>query len=161
VSRTLRRMLLPLGAAAMLLAVSAPAMAGGVVDPGPIAPNQSFTGLVNGVGGESRIAVVCDGPIDFVPTGHPAAGQFVSAAQTSAPAPGDGFTGAAGKAIDVGLGTSATTAPVRLRFYQATAAIPTDTLVPCSGTGVVSFMPAPTSATARTGIVKVTFVPQV
>jgi hypothetical protein len=46
-SSNLRRWFVPLGATAMLLVGATPAVAGGV-DPGPIAPNQYFVGVVNG-----------------------------------------------------------------------------------------------------------------
>jgi len=160
-SGKLRRWYVPLGAAVMLFGSASPAVAGGVVDPVPITPNQVFTGQVNGVAGVSRIAVVCDGPIDVVPTGHPLAGQTVTAVQgdSSGTTPSVGFTGSAGTAIVVGFGSSISpTPPVTLRFFQASASIPTDVLVPCAGTGVVSFTPRLTSATARTAFTKVTFV---
>lgn len=155
-----RRWLAPLGAAALLFAGTTPAMAGGIVDPGPIGPNQFFTALVNGVDGASQIAVTCVGG-----TGHPVAGQTVEVRPATltptGPAPVSGFTGSAGKAVGVSLGASAGTKPeVLLRFYQTGAQIPTDLVVPCTGTGLASFVPAPTSPTARAATVKVTFVTQ-
>ncbi|GAA3293457.1 hypothetical protein Dvina_29575 [Dactylosporangium vinaceum] len=160
-SGKLRRWFVPLGAAAVLFGAADPAVAGGVLDPAPVSPNQAFVGQVNGVAGLSRIAVVCDGPADIVPTGHPAAGQTVTAVQvrTGDTTLGVGFTGSAGTAIVVGIGSSVSPLPpVTLRFFQANAAIPTNVLVPCTGTGVVSFTPTLTSATARTAATKVTFV---
>lgn len=158
--RTFSRLCLPLGAAAALLVGATPAMAGGTVDPAPVGPNQFFTGLVNGASGLSRIAVMCDGPIDFVPTGHPVAGQtleVVPADPAGVVAPG--FTGSAARAIGVRFApASLATPPVVLRFYRTIAQIPTDILVPCTGAGAVSFVPTPSTPTARTATVKVTFV---
>jgi hypothetical protein len=159
-----RRWLVPLGVATLLVAGATPATAA-VVDPGPIGPNQFFTAQVNGVSGQSRIAVVCDGGTDLLPTGHPVAGQIVRVVPAvlppTGPLPLAGFTGSAGKAVTVGLGASDVPKPFAvLRFYQAGASIPTDLVVPCTGTGVVTFVPTPMSDTARASAVKVTFVTQ-
>jgi hypothetical protein len=154
-----RRWYLALGAAAILLTTASPAWAGGIVDPAPIGANQAFAGIVNGLSGQSTIAVVCDGPIGIVPTGHPLPGQTVKAVQvTGAPTVGDGFTGSAARTIGVSIGAGAsTTTPVTLRFYNTGAQIPTDILVPCGGDGTVTFLPLPSSATAQPATVKVTF----
>jgi hypothetical protein len=56
-------------AAAVLVAAAPAAATGPVLDPGPITPNQTFVGVVNGTLGPSRIAVVCDGPEG--PAGRP------------------------------------------------------------------------------------------
>ena len=160
-SGTFRRWYLPLTSAAILLGAASPAAAGGVVDPAPIAPNQSFNGLVNGVTGVGRILVTCDGPTDVVATGHPVAGQTLSAVQgdPTGTVPTTGFTGSAATALTVNIGPAiSSTPPVTLRFYQATAQVPTNILVPCTGEGVVSFVPTLTSATARTSSVKITFI---
>ena len=61
-SGKLRRWYVPLGAAAFLLTSATPALAGGVLDPTPVTPNQAFTGLVNGQREQAAIAVVCDRP---------------------------------------------------------------------------------------------------
>ena len=91
----IRRWALAAGAVAtagLMLAVVGTAAADPVQDPGPIAPNQSFVGLVHGTNGASRILVVCDGPAG---TGHPVAGQRVEARSVlNAPEAEVGFTGA-------------------------------------------------------------------
>jgi hypothetical protein len=164
VSSKLRRWAAPLSlaATAVLLSAATPAMAGPgvVVDPGPIGPNQAFIGLVNGLSGQSRIAVTCDGPIDVVPTGHPVAGQtFKVSSVVTGSTEIPGFTGSDAKSIFAGLGPSAATTPAALfTFYEVSAPIPTTLVVPCSGTGAVVFTPNRTSATARSAAVKVTFV---
>jgi hypothetical protein len=159
-SGKLRYWYLPMTAAAMLLVAASPAAAGGV-DPVPITPNQAFNGLVNGATGLSRIAVDCDGPADVTPTGHPVAGQTLSAVQVdrTGTVPGTGFTGSAGTSLVVNVSPFVSPLPpVTLRFFQLDAPIPTNILVPCSGEGVVTFTPSLTSATARTAVVKVVFV---
>jgi hypothetical protein len=158
VSGKFRRWYLVLGVTAAALAGASPALAGVVVDPGPIRPEQSFVGLVNGVSDRARIVVNCGGPITPGKTGHPVAGQTVAVQQViGAPVqkPGEGFTGTAGKEIGVALATSVP--PLRLRFYGTSAQIPTDVPVPCSGESVVVFAPEPTSPTARAATVKVLF----
>jgi len=91
------------------------------------------------------------------PTGHPLPNQTVEVrpvltALTSV----TGFTGARGTRVGVSLDTSAGT-PVVLRFWQTKTDIPADALVPCTGSGVVSFVPDPTSPTARRAAVEVGF----
>jgi hypothetical protein len=167
-SRVLRPWLILLAGLGALLAGAAPAMAT-VLDPIPIQPNQAFVGVVNGSSGEARINVRCFAPTGVVPTtGHPVAGQKVSVTRVFTAAPdrpvgtpvsGLGFTGSAGRAVGVGFGpTDATKPPVLLRGYELGAEIPTDLVVPCGGTGAVTFNPLPTSPTARPAVVKVTFV---
>jgi hypothetical protein len=153
----LRRYLLPVAAVGAALAFASPAAASG----GPISPNQLFTGFVNGQPGEVRIEVICDGPDDVVPFGHPVAGQTLEARQFVAgnpPAPSPisnfGFTGSVGKALEVRVNGKAA---ALLREYDAAAEIPTNILVPCFGSSTVTFTPTPTSRTAATATVRVTF----
>lgn len=146
--------------AAITLAVATSGVAQAAIDPSPVAPDQFFTGLVNGAAGASRIEVICDGPIDLVPLGHPVAGQTIAAEPVmtgATSAAGVGFTGRAARALDVRLGIG-TKGPLTLRFYHASAAIPATDLVPCSGSGTVTFAPNPDSANARSATVTVTFV---
>jgi hypothetical protein len=156
------RWLAPLGAAAILFTGAPAAVAAGIVDPGPVAPNQYFVALVNGSTVKSSIAVICDGPPGaLVRIGHPAAGQTaeVLPAPLAIPQPpvGVGFTGSAGTAIGFVLSPADATPPVVLRFYQTTAPIPTSITVPCSGTAPVAFVPGPGSPTARPAVISVTF----
>jgi len=156
----LLRMLTPALGALALAAVAAPAaVADPVQDPIPIRPNTFFTGTVNGpassTGAEPVIKVICPGPIRPGETGHPLAGQFVEAQEVAAtPLPGNppGFTGSLGTSIDV-LFSTATSAsvnpPIVLTSYFAPVAIPTTLNLPCGGAGIASFVPIPTSPTAR------------
>jgi hypothetical protein len=70
-----------------------------------------------------------------------------------------GFTGSAAHEIDVFFGpvSSGVTAPVVLKAFFAPVAIPTTVLLPCGGSGVVDFVPEPTSPTARSYQVPVVY----
>jgi hypothetical protein len=142
---------------ATVLGVSASAAA--VVDPAPIGAHQWFTGQVNGAASNAVIKVVCPGPATPGQSGHPVSGQTVDVLPASGPATtGTGYTGEAADHIAVGFGTPAATGPTTLSSYAVKAAIPTSILLPCSGTGKVAFVPAPTSPTAVTATVTVTYV---
>ncbi|MCT9928791.1 hypothetical protein N5079_01015 [Planotetraspora sp. A-T 1434] len=160
-SRKLRIRLVPLAVAAVLTSTSAPAFAG-VIDPAPIGPNQYFYGLVNGQAGQSVIKMACFGPVTPGQTGHPLAGQTVEVRPVPSPSTVDvGYTGSAATAVGVSLGNSASAVtPIVLRYYGVAAAIPTSLNLPCYGSGVVEFVPAPPSSTSRPAAVKVNFVGQ-
>ena len=145
-------------AAALLTAVATtPAWADPIIDPAPIGPNQYFYGLVNDHAGQANILMGCAGPSQ---TGHPLAGQTVKVFPAPAPTTSDlGFTGSAAHAIAVRFPSPAVTnTPVILRDYAVSAAIPTSLTLPFSGSGTVAFVPEPTSSTAHTATVKVTFI---
>ena len=133
--------------------------AAAAVDPAPIGPNQFFTGQVNGASVDAVIQVVCAGPVTAGETGHPVSGQSVDVmpGASSSSAAGAGYTGSAGDHVVVDFGAASTTTPVTLSSYVVRAAIPTALDLPCSGTGKVDFVPAPTSATAQTATVSVTY----
>ena len=141
---------LPLVAAALLLGT--PTAAADVVR--PIGPDQSFVGVVHGTTGVNRITVDCPGPLNF---GHPAAGQTVAVVATAAVL--GGYTGRRADAIAVAFPGSPSTVPLLLRAYVVPDAIPTTLNLPCTGRGVVRFVPVPTSKSARADLVPVTFVP--
>lgn len=144
--------------AALFTAVAAtPAWADPVIDPAPIGPDQYFYGLVNDHAGQASIQMGCAGPSQ---TGHPLAGQTVKVLPAPAPTTSDlGFTGSAADAITVGFPSpTVTNTPVVLRDYAVSALIPTSLTLPCSGSGTVAFIPEPTSPTAQTATVKVTFI---
>jgi hypothetical protein len=159
-SGKLPRWYLPLGAAAVVLAAASPAAAAGVVDPGPIGADQAFVGVVNGVSSGATILVACDGPAIPGATGHPLNAQRVKVlpADPAATGPAVGFTGSPARRIGVSFGTDVSSAPpVTLSFYQTGVEIPTDVVVPCAGTGAVTFATSPGNPTARPATVTVTF----
>src|SRR5262249_54022980 len=141
---------------------AAPAGADPIIDPAPIGPNQYFYGLVNDHAGQATIQMGCFGPIRPGQTGHPLAGQTVKVLPAPAPTTSDlGFTGSAAHAIPVPFPTpTVANTRVVLRDYAVSAPIPTSLILPCAGNGTVAFVPDPTSPTAHTATVTVTFVGQ-
>jgi hypothetical protein len=145
-------------AAGALIAAASPAQAGI-----KIGPHQYFTGLVIGKTKLSVIDVACAGPVR---TGHPAPGQSVEVNLMVSPvssADTGGYTG--NHATRIGADLVWSNGPVTVvaaiatfTQYSVKMAIPTKIKVPCSGSGVMTFNPAPNpdkSATPAT--VDVTF----
>jgi len=120
-----------------------------------IGPNQQFAGVVNGSAANATIFVVCPGPVVPGQTGHPVAGQGVQVVLNT----GGGFTGSAANSIVASFGPSSTTAQALVfKEYGVPQDIPTTFFLPCGGTGTAFFAPQPTSPTARSATVRVTFV---
>ena len=152
-------------AAAAALAVAAvpavSAAASPAPDPVPIGHNQFFAGLVFGTAEESQIEVACAGPAT---TGHPMAGQSAEAILLAPPAPPSaGFTGTRASTIRVALswivkGTTVTKPIGTLTGYYETLPVPAGIVVPCGGTGTMTFTPSPGSKPAKTAKVSVTFL---
>jgi len=142
--------------ASMLAAAAAMALtAAGAAAQTPIGPNQQFAGAVNGSTTEANIFMVCPGPGFTGQTGHPRSGQGIQVVENT----GTGFTGAAADRIVASFGpTSSASLVFVFTEYGVVQDIPTTALLPCSGTGVMTFAPQPTSATARSATVKVHFV---
>ena len=145
--------------AALLAVVGLTVPAAAVIDPLPIEPNQHFVGLVNGDVANAVIRTDCVLPSA---TGHPVADQYVEA-QLNSPVSGanTGFTGTAAHSLAVSLDVATTTPTATigtLSGYNIQLAIPTTITVPCSGSGVVVFAPAPTSLTAVSATVTVRLV---
>lgn len=162
-SHTLRLALLSVATAFVVAAAASPAAAdGGVVDPAPIGPGNYFIGEVGNTAGPAVIHMACFGPVVPGQTGHPVSGQTVKALPVVPPVSNaDGYTGTAANSIAVTFGTPASTGtPIVLHYWAVSAQIPATLLLPCSGTGVVTFTPVPTSPTARAATVTVTFVGQ-
>jgi hypothetical protein len=155
-------------AALGLTAAIAPA-AQAVQDPIPVGPNYYFTATVNGGPTPTSTAVpvikvVCPGPVVPNETGHPIAGQTVQVNAIFPPYSVDvtqlGFTGSAAHEIDAIIGTptgAAVNPPIVLKNFFVAVPIPTSLNLPCGGNGVVSFVPIPTSPTARGVAINVIF----
>ena len=142
-------------------AIATPALAAG----GPIGPKQYFYGEVFGLSSATTLNVIevaCACPAT---TGHPVAGQYVAAHQIYPPvAATTGYTGNYAAEINVNLfysqGTISVLTPVfaTLRYYDQKVEIPTALTVPCNGTGVLDFTPAPDpDNSGSTSSVDVTF----
>lgn len=126
----------------------------------PIGPNQYFQGHVNGVATAAVIKVACFGPVTPTSTGHPVPGQTVDASYVPGPTTleGIGYTGSAADHLTVDFGGGpAVGTPVTITAYDAKVEIPGWLNLPCGGTGKVNFVPTPTSSTARTATVTVTY----
>ena len=139
--------------------------AGPVQDPVVIEPNEFFSGYINGhPPGQAIIYTACFGPGTPGETGHPLAGQTIEVepANAAGSAVDVGYTGSAGHSIVATLGPSAASTSILADFtsYYVIDYIPTTITVPCSGTGVVTFTPLPTSRTASSANLGVTFEPQ-
>lgn len=154
IGKVLRRTA-PVTAVVALAAAMAPgASADAIV---AVGANQFFTGQVNGPAsttGASVIKVFCPGPVTPTSTGHPLSGQTVAVQLVLPPVVSPntlGFTGSAANQINVFFSpnSSGAAAPVALNAYNVPGKIPTTLTLPCGGTGVVDFVPAPGSATAR------------
>jgi hypothetical protein len=118
-----------------------------------IRPHQSFEGFVNDRRPVSTIDVACVGPAE---TGHPLGGQTVSVEPGVSGS--DGYTGSKGYKIKVLFVTpTATISPDIIFERYRSLPIPTTVTLPCSGTVVVSFVPLPSSSSARADSVRVTF----
>jgi hypothetical protein len=129
-------------------------------DPVPIDPNQTFSGYVNGSPpGNATIKVVCPGVAN---TGHPIARQPVEVKPVASSTTQDnGFTGSKGTKITAYLNLGPTPPAILLdsfTSYYVPKFIPTKITVPCSGTATVLFIPSPTSKTAKSAMLTVTFV---
>jgi hypothetical protein len=146
---------------AVALASPAAAQDPPVQDPVPIRPNQFFQGQVKGVHAGAEVFVVCPGPTSPGRLGHPVAGQPVEVVLGPSPTAAGGYTGSLGTSVVAAFGpASSVGAPQRLTFTSAYAPqdIPTTFWLPCDGTQKVPFTPQPTSTTAITDYVTVTYV---
>jgi hypothetical protein len=126
-----------------------------------IGPDQFFTAQVNGVTDGAAIRVLCAGPVSPSSTGHPIAGQTVSVSPVVDPTSktGVGYTGASASRVVASFGTaSSSNQAVVITAYDVAEPIPTSLNLPCGGTGEVGFVPNPTSSTAITALLPVTYV---
>jgi hypothetical protein len=125
-----------------------------------VGPNQFFFGVINGHLGNAPIFMRCVGPIRPGETGHPMPNQYMEVHPEAGPLPG-GYTGSAADHIFAYF-VLPTPIPqgVNLTNYEVKIAIPTKFTLPCSGRGTVNFSPQPTSSTARSELMSVTFIGQ-
>jgi hypothetical protein len=136
-----------LGAAMWLGVGSASAAAPAPV---PIGPNQTFVGTINGIEPTvpgfhpAPVRVVCPGPVVLGRKGHPAGGQPVEVLRATAASFRHGSTGRAGTSV---VATFRNDPSMSLTFtdYGVAQPIPTRLLLPCSGFGLVGFVPRPAS----------------
>ena len=151
-------------AVAIVTVVALPTAAGAASYTGPnvsVGPRQYFVGLEFGLKAKPNVVNVnCAGPAT---TGHPAAGQRVEVLLVLPPiVPTDGYTGTLAKRIQTNLvwpvGPVLESAFIaNFTSYAVKLAIPTKITVPCSGTGQMVYTPMPTSNTAKSSVISVTF----
>ena len=161
-SPKLRLCLIAAATAMIVVGTALPATAGGVIDPAPIGPKTYFVGEVNNMTGPATIQMACFGPSVPGQTGHPLAGQTVTALPVTTPtSTTTGYTGTAATAISVSLTSPVlSNLPIVLHDWVVSVAIPTTLILPCYGTGTATFTPVPGSSTARPATVAITYVGQ-
>jgi hypothetical protein len=140
-----------------LAALASPAIASA---DNSIGPNQFFFGMINGHVADAPIFMRCVGPIHPGETGHPMPNQSMVVHPEAGPLPG-GYTGSAANRIFAYI-VLPTPIPqgVNLTHYGVKVGIPTTFTLPCSGRGTVNFSPRPTSPTAQSELLSVTFIGQ-
>jgi hypothetical protein len=123
-----------------------------------VGPRQAFVGTVNHRTANAEIKVVCPGPVNT--DGHALGGQPLEVELGAVISTEFGYTGTEARAIttDLALNNGLAVRLSRFIYYGVPQPFPTKILIPCSGTGVVSFTPSPTSPSSRPYNVRVTFV---
>jgi hypothetical protein len=154
-----------MAAALVLAGILAGAVPAGraVADPAqrPIGPDQGFVGLVNDKTVNATVQILCPGgPIRVGERGHPVAGQTVGVANLlAATATQVGFTGSRAHSISATFTPATSTAAngnITFTTY-GDEPLPTTLSLPCYGTTTVLFVPRPTSPTARSARLTVTY----
>ncbi|MDQ6617923.1 MAG: hypothetical protein M3083_25060 [Actinomycetota bacterium] len=141
------------------LALVSPAAAGAA---NGVGPGQAFAGRVNGSFSDATVKVVCPGPASLGRRGHPISGQDLEVLSPLPPVAAGikisvGQTGTAGRAI-VARFTDDPSVATAFHQYFVNKPIATSMMLPCSGIGKVVFRPTPTSPSARSSVVSVTYV---
>lgn len=165
-----RRLLVAGGMLVVATALFAASASASIPPQGKIGPKQFFAGMVNGktgLGAPAQINMACFGAIRPGQMGHPMAGQSVEVLRPVVVSARDGYTGSSANSIVAFFGpppptpVPSTTSTVTFHWYGVVKAIPTSLLLPCSGTGTVTFVPLPMSPpTSRAATVPVTYVGQ-
>jgi hypothetical protein len=130
----------------------------------PIGPDQSFSGVVNGATANAAVRVACGGPGFPGETGHLLPGQYAEVTAPTARFPDIGLTGTAGTAVTVVLTVTApsgqpeTISLGTITSYDTPLPLSPGTIVPCSGTAEVDFVPAPPNQGAFPADVTATLV---
>jgi hypothetical protein len=159
-ARTTARVLtgigLLLGALVVPAALGSPA--GAKSSAAAIGPHQTFFGLVNGSATAPKITVACPAAVRPHEMGHPVSGQTI-AVRSPAPSTSTGSTGTRATSIVAQFATPSATPASSVVFTRyGSKPIPTTLLLPCVGSGTLVFSPVPTSATAHSETVTVTYV---
>jgi hypothetical protein len=138
----------------LMLAAPMFALSGAARAADRIAPQQRFTGLVNGHHQDAKVYVACPGPVWPGRTTHPLQNQTLAVARAAS---GDGFTGEAATRVVARFVDDASVGVV-LTTYGSAQPVPTSISVPCEGKSVVRFAPRPRSSPSVPDSVPITFV---
>ena len=152
--------------AATALVVGTAGAGAAVVAHGKIGPHQYFVGFVNGNSGlvhHAQIRVACAGPIQPGRTTHPLAHQTLNVTRPTAISTKFGFTGPRGTHISAYLGIPPAATDgggiATFAYYDTPKPIPTTLIVPCSGSGFITFIPFPRDpGKSRSFVVPVDYV---
>jgi len=125
---------------------------------GHVIPNVEFGALVNGRSSDAVIQMACFGAVRPGETGHPMSGQTVEVFRPEALRV-SGYTGTAATRI-VARFTDDPSARIPLRRFGHPEPVPVSLTLPCSGSGTVVFSPEPSSPTAHSATVTVSYVGQ-
>ena len=156
-SRTARRIPPVIGAFAVVAAAGLALAPGAAAAATPIGPNQIFLGQVNGSSSTVNFDVVCPGPAT---SGHPA-GDTVGVVKLQDPILGFGRTGnatAIAAKLQFTKGKHTVSEPIARFTTYRTKKVPTTPQTPCSGPGVVTFIPVNGGPGATAASVPVTFI---
>jgi hypothetical protein len=124
-----------------------------------IGPRQTFFGLVNGAASGAKITVVCPEAVQPHEMGHPANGQTIAVRSPAPSTTASASTGTKATSIVAEFSTPSATAASSVVFARyGSKQIPTTLLLPCIGSGTIVFSPVPTSASARSETMAVTYV---
>jgi hypothetical protein len=145
--------------AAVVGSVAPGGVAGATSGSGAVRPHQTFVGLVNGSQTGAKVKVACSEAVRPGERGNPVSGQTIAVRSPAPSSASSGATGSSGRRIVAQFSTSSTAAAPDVVFTSyGSQPIPTTLLLPCMGSGTVVFAPRPTSATARSVTLTVTFV---
>lgn len=150
VTRVISRTLAVLTTATASLALAGLASSPASASSPRIGPSQFYTATINGSTGQSApvsIGVICPGPIASGETGHPLPDQMIAVAPSASVAGGTGKTGAHANSIAAFFGApppapAANASHVVFKHYQ-TKPLPHSLLLPCGGSGTVTFLSFP------------------
>lgn len=150
------RTLLPAAAALATVALTGPAAfaapASGTYP--PIGPDEPFAAA----GPSVTYTVRCALPPTPGETGTPAANQDLYVVPAILGTPVRGFTGANANHLDAVFSfTSMPSETVEIDYYFLSVPLPSTLRLPCSGSGVLTFVPLPTASNAQSETASVTY----
>lgn len=143
----------------LLLAIAVSESAGAHPSVTTFGPHEHFVGLVNGQSTEAIIKMACTSPLSSTEMGHPLSGQTVAVEPSSSVAGTSGFTGSRGRSVVATFGVPTSTSNSSLLTFSGfgSQTLPDTILLPCSGSGKVVFSPQPTSKSAKSYTVTLTY----